>query len=78
MMFRILFWRGQVHTTLRVFAGRHDGALGLCGDLCMRCEEFDAFRQLTEGEGVDLLVQFVDKHVAPAPLDPPTPKKRGR
>jgi hypothetical protein len=71
MMFRILFWRGQVHTTLRVFAGRHDGALGLCGDLVMRCEEFDAFRELTPG------IQFVDKAVA-EPEPETKPKKRGR
>ena len=76
MLFRILFWRGEVHTTLSVFAGKQEGALGNCGDLVMRNEEFEAFRQLTEGKGEDLLVQFVDKYVKSAELDPAP--KRGR
>jgi hypothetical protein len=70
MIFRILFWRGEVHTSLSVFAGVKEGALGSCGNLVMRNEEFDAFRDL------DAQFNYIDMYVKPA--DPPEPKTRGR
>ncbi len=45
MIFRIYHETKGGHVHMRVFSGSHDGALGKCGDLCMRVNEFDAFRE---------------------------------
>ncbi len=45
MVFR-LYWRhlgGHVHC--RLFAGPQEGALGKCGDLVFREDEFELFKQ---------------------------------
>ena len=42
MIFRV-YHETKVH--IRLFAGKRDGALGKCGDLCMRVEEFEVFRE---------------------------------
>ena len=47
MIFRIYHETLGGHVHMRVFAGKRDGALGKCGDLCMRTEEFEDFRTLT-------------------------------
>lgn len=36
---------GLLHTYIRVFAGRSEASLGLCGSLTMRNEEFDRFKE---------------------------------
>lgn len=32
------------HIHFRLFAGKQEGSLGLCGKLCMKLEEYDEFR----------------------------------
>ena len=44
MIFRIRYDAAGGHTHCRFFAGPHEGALGKCGDLTMRNDEFDLFR----------------------------------
>lgn len=46
MIFRIYHIRKGGHTHCRLFAGVRDGALGKCGDLTFRNEEFEAFREM--------------------------------
>ena len=46
MIFRIYHEAGGSHVHMRLFAGEHNGALGLCGVLCMRLKEFAAFREM--------------------------------
>ena len=45
MIFRIWHETLGGHVHMRLFAGKHEGALGKCGDLTMTVEEFDIFRQ---------------------------------
>lgn len=47
MIFRIYHEKRGGHVHMAVFAGKTSGALGKCGDLCMREEEFVEFRQHT-------------------------------
>ena len=42
MIFRVYHETKGGHVHIRLFAGKRDGALGKCGDLCMRVEEFSA------------------------------------
>lgn len=44
-MFRIRYELRGGHVHMRVFAGTSEAALGKCGDLVMREEEFDNFRE---------------------------------
>lgn len=44
-MFRIYYEVAGGHVHCRVFAGKNPGALGKCGDLTMRKDEFDAFME---------------------------------
>jgi hypothetical protein len=44
MIFRAYFERVGGHTHIRLFAGSHEGALGKCGNLCMRNAEFEIFK----------------------------------
>lgn len=44
MIFRIYYEVVGAHTHMRVFAGAHEGALGKCGDLTMRNNEFIEFK----------------------------------
>ncbi len=44
MIFRIYHETIGGHTHCALFAGKHDWALGKCGEFCMRNEEFEAFR----------------------------------
>ena len=53
MIFRIYHETLGGHVHMRVFAGKSEGALGKCGDLCMRTEEFEFFRDLLHGLPVD-------------------------
>lgn len=46
-MFRIRFKKLGGHVHFRLFAGPHEFALGKCGNLCMREEEFKKFRDAT-------------------------------
>ena len=43
MIFRIYHKKLGGHVHMRVFSGKTDGALGKCGDLTMREEEFAEF-----------------------------------
>lgn len=78
MLFRILFWRGEVHTSFAIYAGPKEGALRSCGIVVLRNDEFEAFRRLTETEGAVLRVEFVDEYVKPAELGSTPPKKGKR
>ena len=49
MIFRIYHETLGGHVHMRVFAGKSEGALGKCGDLCMRVGEFEAFVTLNVG-----------------------------
>lgn len=53
VIFRIRFEQAGGHVHMRLFSGPHEGALGKCGDLCMRVEEFYQFRDIAT------FVQFV-------------------
>ena len=44
MIFRLYHHTKGGHVHCRLFAGPHDGALGKCGDLCMRTNEFALFK----------------------------------
>lgn len=44
MIFRIRYVARGGHVHCRFFSGPHEGALGKCGDLVMRLDEFKAFR----------------------------------
>jgi hypothetical protein len=44
MIFRIYHETLGGHVHMRVFAGKAEGALGKCGDLTMRVDEFEVFR----------------------------------
>ena len=44
MMFRCYYRRAGGHVHMRIFCGIREGALGKCGNLCMRVEEFEAWR----------------------------------
>jgi hypothetical protein len=61
MIFRIYHETAGGHVHCRVFAGRHDGALGKCGDLCMRVEEFEVFKSGAT------FVQFLEEVREPLP-----------
>lgn len=54
MIFRIYHETLGGHVHMRVFAGKHDGALGKCGDLTMRSEEFEEFRYSV----VQMVIEF--------------------
>lgn len=43
MIFRIYHDKRGGHVHMRLFAGKKEGALGKCGDLCMREDEFVEF-----------------------------------
>lgn len=45
MIFRIHYTPRSGHVHIRFFAGKHEGALGKCGDLTMRTEEFEIFKK---------------------------------
>ena len=49
MKFRLYHETKGGHVHCKLFAGSHDGALGKCGDLCMRTEEFDYLVELIIG-----------------------------
>lgn len=48
MVFKFRFETLGGHTHIRLFGGRSSGALGGCGTLVMRNEEWTAFRQLLD------------------------------
>lgn len=48
MIFRIYHKTVGGHVHMRFFSGRNDGALGKCGDLVMRTEEFISFRNKSD------------------------------
>lgn len=60
MIFRIYYETAGDHTHMRMFAGKRDGALGKCGDLCMRNEEFEDFRLLTQHAQIEF--RYDNKH----------------
>jgi hypothetical protein len=45
MVFGIRFKTLGGHVHCRLFSGPHEGALGKCGELCMRVEEFDLYQR---------------------------------
>jgi hypothetical protein len=51
MIFRIYHEAKGAHVHCRFFSGRHEGALGKCGDFVMRTAEFESFRQLQDATG---------------------------
>lgn len=48
MIFKFRYLVQGGHTHVRLFAGPHQGALGKCGDLAFRNEEWDRFRAALE------------------------------
>lgn len=63
MIFRIYYKIAGGHTHMRVFAGSQEGALGKCGDLTMRNEEFKVFagrfgQHVTTPPGMEHFIQF--------------------
>ena len=46
MIFRLYHETRGGHVHCRRFAGKHDGALGKCGNLTMKVDEFEAFVEL--------------------------------
>lgn len=56
MIFRIYWTKAGGHIHMRFFAGKQEGALGKCGDLCMRSYEFDEFR--ARAEKAEMLIDF--------------------
>ena len=48
MIFRCYYAEAGAHTHCRIFAGPKEGALGKCGDLCMRNEEFVEFKRIMQ------------------------------
>lgn len=43
MIFRCYHEQRGAHVHFSIFAGPQEGALGKCGDMCMRAEEFSDF-----------------------------------
>ena len=60
MLFHFRYQVQGGHTHVRVFAGPHENALGKCGDLTFRNEEFNIFKIETETE-IDLLATSIDR-----------------
>ena len=60
LMYRFYFTVLGGHTHIRVFAGTTPGALGKCGDLTMRNEEWADFRCALLHSGLD--VEFNEEH----------------
>lgn len=62
MIFKFRHERGGDHIHISIFAGKTDGSLGKAGDICLRSEEWEAFRSIIEaapsGEFVDNKVIF--------------------
>lgn len=60
MLFRFRYLVQGGHTHVRLFAGPHEGALGKCGDLAFRNEEWEAFKECLDGEAeiVGAEIQF--------------------
>lgn len=52
MIFKIYHKTLGGHVHCRLFAGKKEGALGKCGDFCMRAEEFDQFKELLRLVGI--------------------------
>ena len=51
-------WRYEVrggHVHVRVFCGTHEAALGKCGNLVYRVEEFDILRPGLERHGIQFM-----------------------
>lgn len=46
MLFRFRYLQAGGHTHVRVFAGVSEGALGKCGDLTFRNEEWEEFKNV--------------------------------
>ena len=46
MIFRLYHTTKGGHVHCRLFAGLRDGALGKCGDITMRTDEFEQFKKL--------------------------------
>lgn len=69
MIFRILFWRGEANTSVRLFSKRREAT---CGDLFMLNDEFDELR-----EKLGAHAEFVDKTDRHA-MDRPMQKGRRR
>ena len=62
MLFHFRYQVQGGHTHVRVFAGPHENALGKCGDLTFRNEEFNIFKTETETETeTDLLATSIDR-----------------
>lgn len=56
MIFRIRYVARGGHVHCRFFSGSRDGVLGKCGDLVMRLDEFDLFREAAT------FIQFREEH----------------
>ena len=55
MMFRMYYKERGGHTGVRVYAGTHEGALGKCGDLVFRNEEWAEFMALPQAPGIEFI-----------------------
>lgn len=58
MMFKFRYLTQGGHTNVRLFAGPHQGALGKCGNLAFRNEEWDRFRAALENNDGSIDTEF--------------------
>lgn len=52
-LFRLYYVKHGQHVHCRLFAGPQKGALGKCGDLCFRHEEFADFTKIHRVLGIE-------------------------
>jgi hypothetical protein len=60
MILRIRYRVQGAHVHCRVFIGPHEGALGLCGELVFRPDEFEVIQQL-QGKRATWRLEFVEE-----------------
>lgn len=53
MIFRLYYKRRGGHVHCRLFCGPQEGALGKCGDLTFRLEEFTEFTRIRQSLAID-------------------------
>lgn len=53
MIWRIYYIKKGGHVHCRLFCGPQEGALGKCGDLCFRVDEFTEFTRLRKVLAMD-------------------------
>lgn len=63
MIFRVRHRIIGGHVHIRFFAGAHEGALGKCGDLIMRIDEFSEFQRAAEDPDIPFSARFISFRV---------------